>query len=214
MSTGPDERAGRGHLRAGHDDRERVIAELKVAFVQGRLDQDELEERTAGAVASRTYAELAALTADIPAPVPVTASAAGPSSPGRTLARAAKRAAICLLIAVALMEAAFLTENFLLIVMATFAALGTAGFLGYGILDAWQERRTRDRLIPGPGPGPGGPGSAGGPPVRGPVPPGLGPVPPVRGQVPPGRRGDLNRAEARARSLRPAGGLQRGWAVS
>ena len=207
MSTGPDERAGGGHLRAGHEDRERVIAELKTAFVQGRLDQDELEERTAGVVASRTYAELAALTADIPAPAPVTASAADASSPGRTLARAAKRAGICLLIAVALMEAAFLAENFLLIVMATFAALGTAGFLGYGILDAWQERRARGRPAPGPGPGSDGPGSAGGPPVRG-------QVPPVRGQVPPVRGGDPNRAEARARPPRPAVGLQRGWAAS
>jgi len=207
VGTGPDERAGRGHLRAGHDDREQVISQLKAAFVQGRLDQDELEERAARAVASRTYDDLAALTADIPAPAPVTASAAGPSSPGRTLARAAKRAGICLLIAVALMEAAFLTENFLLIVMATFAALGTAGFLGYGILDAWQERRARDRPTPGPGPGPDGPGSAGGPPVRG-------QVPPVRGQVPPVRGGDPNRAEARARPPRPAVGLQRGWAAS
>ena len=200
MSTGPDERAGRGHLRAGHDDRERVIAELKAAFVQGRLDQDELEERTARAVASRTYAELAALTADIPAPAPVTASTAGASSPGRTLARAAKRTGFCLLAATALMEAAFLTGNFLLIVMATFAALGAAGFLGYGIIDAWQERRNREQLTRGPGQGLGGPGSAGGPPVR--------------GQVPPGSRGDLNRAEARARRPPPAGGLQRGWAVS
>ena len=191
MSTGPDERAGGGHLRAGHDDRERVIAELKAAFVQGRLDQDELEERTARAVASRTYGELAALTADIPVPAPVTASAAGAGSPGRTLARAAKRAGFCLLAAAALMEAAFLTGNFLLIVVATFAALGTAGFLGYGIIDAWQERRNREQLTSGPrlgGPGLGGPGSAGGPPVRGPV--------------PPGSRGDPNRAEARSIRVR------------
>jgi hypothetical protein len=199
VSTGPDERAGRGHLRAGHDDRERVIAELKAAFVQGRLNQDELEERAGRAVVSRTYAELAALTADIPAPVstsPAAGAAAG--SPGRTLALGAKRAGICLLAAAALMEAAFLTRNFLLIVAATFAALGAAGFLGYGIIDAWQERRNHEQLTPGPGPG--GPGAVGGPPVRGPV--------------PPGSRGDLNRAEARAQRPRPAGGLQRGWAVS
>lgn len=200
MSTGPDERAGRGRMRAGHADREQVISELKAAFVQGRLDQDELEERTARAVASRTYAELAALTADIPAPAPVTASAAAASSPGRTLGRAAKRAGICLLAAAALMEAAFLTRNFLLIVAATFAALGAAGFLGYGIIDAWQERRDREQLTPGPGSGPGGPGAVTGPPVRGPV--------------PPGSRGGLNRAEASAQRPRPAGSLQRGWAVS
>ncbi len=146
MSTGPDERAARGRMRAGHADREQVISDLKAAFVQGRLDQDELEERTALAVASRTYAELAALTADIPAPAPVTASAAAAGSPGRTLGRAAKRAGICLLAAAALMEAAFLTRNFLLIVAATFAALAAAGFLGYGVIDAWQERRDRQQL--------------------------------------------------------------------
>ena len=36
------EAAGRGHLRASHADRERVIGTLKAAFVQGRLTKDEL----------------------------------------------------------------------------------------------------------------------------------------------------------------------------
>jgi hypothetical protein len=58
---------GRGHLRASHADRERVTEILKVAFVQGRLGRDEFDLRVSQALASRTYAELAALTADIPA---------------------------------------------------------------------------------------------------------------------------------------------------
>jgi hypothetical protein len=58
---------GRGHLRASHADREQVIGILEAAFVQGRLTKDELDLRTGQALASRTYAELAALTADIPA---------------------------------------------------------------------------------------------------------------------------------------------------
>ena len=91
MSTGPDEGAGRDRMRAGHDDREQVIAELKAAFVQGRLDKDELEERAGRAVTSRTYGELAALTADIPDPGPSPAAPAA-GTPGRTLARGAKRA--------------------------------------------------------------------------------------------------------------------------
>ena len=38
VTTDPDEAAaGRGHLRAAHADRERVIEALKAAFVQGRL---------------------------------------------------------------------------------------------------------------------------------------------------------------------------------
>ena len=58
---------GRDHLRASHADREQVIGTLKAAFVQGRLTKDELDLRVGRALASRTYAELAALTADIPA---------------------------------------------------------------------------------------------------------------------------------------------------
>ena len=58
---------GRGRLRASHDDREQVIEVLKAAFVQGRLDPDEFDLRVGRALASRTYADLAALTADIPA---------------------------------------------------------------------------------------------------------------------------------------------------
>jgi Domain of unknown function (DUF1707) len=58
---------GGGDLRVSHADRERVIGILKIAFVQGRLSEDELDARAGQAYASRTYAELAEVTADIPA---------------------------------------------------------------------------------------------------------------------------------------------------
>ena len=58
---------GRGRLRASHADREQVIEVLKAAFVQGRLDRDELDLRVGRALGARTYADLTALTADIPA---------------------------------------------------------------------------------------------------------------------------------------------------
>src|SRR6266568_3835267 len=72
MTTGPgDEKAAggpdRGQLRASHADRERVIAVLKAAFIQGRLTKDEFDSRVGRALGSRTCADLAALTADIPA---------------------------------------------------------------------------------------------------------------------------------------------------
>jgi uncharacterized membrane protein len=59
--------AGRGRLRASHADREHVVDVLKAAFVQGMLPKDEFDMRVGQTFASRTYAELAALTADIPA---------------------------------------------------------------------------------------------------------------------------------------------------
>jgi Domain of unknown function (DUF1707) len=55
---------GHGHLRASDADRERVIGLLKAAFVQGRLEQDEFGPRVGQALASRTYGDLAAVTAD------------------------------------------------------------------------------------------------------------------------------------------------------
>jgi Domain of unknown function (DUF1707) len=67
--TGPaDHRADRGRFRASHDDRDRVVELLKSAFVEGRLVKDEFDERVGQAMASRTYAELAMLTDDIPPP--------------------------------------------------------------------------------------------------------------------------------------------------
>lgn len=54
-------------MRASDADREQVVDVLKAAFVQGRLLKDELDARAGQAFASRTYAELAAVTADIPA---------------------------------------------------------------------------------------------------------------------------------------------------
>jgi Domain of unknown function (DUF1707) len=55
------------NLRAARADRERVIDLLKAAFVQGRLARDEFDERVGQVLVSRTYGELAAVTADIPA---------------------------------------------------------------------------------------------------------------------------------------------------
>ena len=72
VMTGPgDEVAadmtGRGRLRASHADREQVIGTLKTAFVQGRLTQDEFDARVDQVYTSRTYAELAEVTTDLPA---------------------------------------------------------------------------------------------------------------------------------------------------
>jgi hypothetical protein len=70
---------GHGRLRASHADREQVIGTLKAAFVQGMLAKDEFDLRVGQAFASRTYAELAALTADLPVMPP----AAQPPKPAQ-----------------------------------------------------------------------------------------------------------------------------------
>src|SRR5438552_12104890 len=94
--------AGRGRLRASHSDREHVVDVLKAAFVQGRLTKDEFDLRVGQTLAARTYAELAALTADLPAGP---AAGAPPRRPAPAQARRpvsnVARAALCVVMAVA-----------------------------------------------------------------------------------------------------------------
>jgi hypothetical protein len=56
-----------GRLMASDADREKVVDMLKAAFAQGRLTNEELDLRAGQTFAARTYADLAALTADLPA---------------------------------------------------------------------------------------------------------------------------------------------------
>jgi Domain of unknown function (DUF1707) len=71
---------GRGPVRASRAEREQMIDVLKAAFVQDRLTKDEFDERVGQALAARTYEELAAVTADIPAGL---AAARRPRKPAR-----------------------------------------------------------------------------------------------------------------------------------
>ena len=68
--TSAAEGQGHGDLRASHADRERVISTLKAAYVEGRLTEDELDARVGQVYASRTYAELAKVTAEVTADIP------------------------------------------------------------------------------------------------------------------------------------------------
>jgi hypothetical protein len=65
--------AARARMRASHADREHTVDTLKVAFVQGRLTEDEFDARLGQALSVRTCGELAAIVIDIPSglvPVP------------------------------------------------------------------------------------------------------------------------------------------------
>jgi len=69
----------RGGLRASHADRELVIGTLKAAFVLGRLTEDELGARAGQVYGSRTYAELAKVTAEVTADIPAELTRARPA---------------------------------------------------------------------------------------------------------------------------------------
>jgi uncharacterized protein DUF1707 len=161
----PERAADGGHFRASQADRERAIEALKTAFAEERLTKDAFHLRVSQALAARTYAELAAVTSDLRVR-PATghsaaaghATAARPSStPGRTLAKAARRSGTCMLAAFALVGVAALVpgENHMVIFLAFFsvvaAVIAASGFLGYGMIDAWQEHRSRGQLPSRPG---------------------------------------------------------------
>jgi hypothetical protein len=55
-----------GHMLAASVDRERAVDVLRAGFAEGRLTKDELDSRVARVYASRTYGDLAVLTADLP----------------------------------------------------------------------------------------------------------------------------------------------------
>jgi hypothetical protein len=57
-------------IRASDSDRDEVAERLRLATVEGRLNADELEGRLERLHASRTYGELDALVADLPASSP------------------------------------------------------------------------------------------------------------------------------------------------
>jgi hypothetical protein len=157
--------AGRDRLRAGRADREQVIEALKDAFAQGRLTRDELGARAGQALTARTYAELAALTAGIPAGP----DAAGPARPPapvrrRPLARAAAGSASCLVIAFAAVLVGAQLDDPLhpspiegwipLFLSVAAAAVFAAGLiLVIGVTNSIEQRRSRRQLPPRPGPG-------------------------------------------------------------
>src|SRR3954452_23935951 len=74
-------------MRASDAEREAVVERLRDASVEGRLTLAELTERTEAAYLAQTHAELAQLTADLPAagvprpasPLPVQGRPGGPA---------------------------------------------------------------------------------------------------------------------------------------
>jgi hypothetical protein len=74
-------------LRASHADRDQVVELLRVAAGDGRLSPEELDDRLERALTARTYAELAALTADLPGAAVVPPSAGAVSATPKDLVR-------------------------------------------------------------------------------------------------------------------------------
>jgi hypothetical protein len=150
--AGPDEMAARtadgGRLRASHVDRRQVIDALKAAFVLGMLDKDEFDLRAGQALASRTYADLAVITADLPAGL----AAALPPEParaqdGKPVLRPGPVIMVATVLWAGIWGAAFLTEGAnpvagFLLMMTTLAYFMILIIAGARILTLRQEKRS------------------------------------------------------------------------
>jgi hypothetical protein len=140
-------------MRASHADREQVVEALKAAFVQGRLDSDEFGLRIGRALGSRTYADLAALTADLPAR-PVSAPTPEPGQPPRPARKSAKnkKAVVALGGATVALPGIFLLPSIpegspyafplLLLMLILYLAVPTGWLV---VLHAWIDRRAGQR---------------------------------------------------------------------
>jgi hypothetical protein len=72
-------------LRVSDRDRDGVVQIVQAAFAEGRLDDDEFDQRMRAALTARTAADLEKLTADLPETVtsPVSRAPASARAPGR-----------------------------------------------------------------------------------------------------------------------------------
>ncbi len=77
------ERTASSQLRASNKDRQAVVDRLQNAFVNGRLQLHEYDERVAAAYQAVTYADLAALFADLPTDNPIGPPAATRETTGK-----------------------------------------------------------------------------------------------------------------------------------
>jgi len=153
-----------GRLRASHADREQVIDVLKAAFVQGRLTKDEFDLRVGQAFASRTYGDLDALTADIPAEViSAQPSAEHAKEPGRVLSfKTASRVGAVGAGPSMASAAVVLVQSSAVPAVTGVLLVGLTGLLVAGLLAAllmllsWVVRRSQREAAQGPPSGPAG----------------------------------------------------------
>lgn len=122
----------RGGLRASHADREHMLEVLKAAFVQGRLTKDEFDIRVGQTLASRTYAELAVLTADLPAGLmgaqsPRNPARAQPAHPQNKVVNSCACATFAILVLAAPLLTGHVELFFVLVAVMIGALLAAAG---------------------------------------------------------------------------------------
>ena len=173
MATSPGDQAhDDGRMRASRADREHVVDALKAAFVQDRLTRDELDARVGQALVARTYADLAALTADLPAepdasPAHAPAPAAKPAPARNAAAKTAVKVGASVIGGITVTVSgtvlvitgqpfAAMALMILIVIATVLAGALVAALIAVTVkLESHHRNRSRRRLPPRPTAGPG-----------------------------------------------------------
>jgi DUF1707 SHOCT-like domain len=149
---------GHGHLRASDSDRAHVIDTLKAAYVYGLVSKDEFDAKVSQTFASRTHAELALVTADLPAGLAAAQQRPAPGwrdAPAGANVRSGSRAVIATAVFTALALVISVHADpfaslaaFLLLVGGGGSALASLFLLGNRMRGSRRDKRSGGQLPP------------------------------------------------------------------
>jgi hypothetical protein len=156
----------RDRMRAADTDRETVVARLRTALSEGRLELHEFDERVAEAYQAKTYAELDRLLTDLPGVAPVSRSQLAPTPPapvpvpaaspgtvprwlaalwGTWAAAVGINVVIWLLVSISITELAYFWPMWVAGPWGAVLVVTTIGGLSRGEPGRWAEREARKR---------------------------------------------------------------------
>jgi hypothetical protein len=129
-----------------------VIGTLKAAFVQGTLAKDEFDQRVGQAFVARTYADLAAVTADLPVGLARTQPVRKPArAKARQMASVAVISCLAGIYASAgVVHAVLIGNDRLVIAFIMPALISLVAWIVAGVMmvDSWHQKRSRGQLPP------------------------------------------------------------------
>jgi len=150
-------------MRISDSDRDRVAAQLRDYYAEGRLTAEELDERVTAALSARTAGDLRRLMADLPAPAPAQAGtgAGTPNTPPFAAPswvyrrRGPRFLPILLLIlfAALLLPGGWIFFALLKVFLLFWLVVALMGLVGAAVFRHRARRVFRDRMGGGQGPG-------------------------------------------------------------
>jgi Domain of unknown function (DUF1707) len=142
-------------MRISDSDRDRVAAQLRDYYAEGRLTSEELDERVTAALSARTAGDLRRLMADLPNPSP--AQAGAPNTPFAAPLRVHRRGPrllpvlLLILFAALLLPGGWIFFALLKVFLLFWLVVALMGLVGAAVFRHRTRRVFRDRMGSGQG---------------------------------------------------------------